>query len=111
MHTAAEIESKTVIEVRNVAVNYVGKLDVGELLTGTPTVAEIDTTDLTFANIGVSTVALTIAGVSVPLGRAAQFKVSGGVAGTKYRIRVTATSDAVPAQILIVILILNVTGD
>ena len=111
MSTALEKQRKHVSEVRNVAVSFVGELDVGENLSGTPLVDEVDTTDLTITNIAVSLVALTINDKAVAIGRAVQFRVSGGIAGTRYSVRVTATTDASPAQTLIVNLILNVAGD
>ncbi len=111
MGTALERQTKTVSEVRNVAVSFVGKLDVGELLTGVPTVAEQDTTDLTIANQSVSTVELTINDKKVPIGRAVQFNVAVGLAGVKYEILVTVATTASPAQILVLKLILNVAGD
>lgn len=64
-------------------------LQSGETFTGTPTVAEVTTTDLTLANKAVSSGALMILGKSVATGRAIVCKVSGGTAGTTYRIRVT----------------------
>ena len=111
MGTALERQTKTVSEVRNVAVSFVGKLDVGELLTGVPVVAEQDTSDLTIANQSVSTVELTINDKKVPIARAVQFKVTGGIAGVKYQILVTVATTASPAQTLLVNLILNVAGD
>src|SRR5512146_2018090 len=88
-------------EVRNVSVDFTDVLDSGELLTGTPTVSEATTTDLTFANKAVNTAALTINGRAVAIGAAVQFKVSGQLAaGSPYTITVTATTTATPAQTL-----------
>ena len=76
-------------------VEFLKYLDTGELLTGTPTVVEITSTDLTIANVAVNTVALTdVLGNSVKIGQAVQFSVSGQVANTTYRLRVTAATDA-----------------
>ena len=111
MSTALEKQRKHVSEVRNVAVSFVGKLDVGEDLTGTPTAVEVDTTDLTISNVAVSIIALTINDRAVPIGRAVQFRVSSGIAGTRYTVRVTANTDASPSQILSVNTVLNVDGD
>ena len=109
---APEIQCKATSGVRNVAVSFVGKLDSGEVLTGTPTATEITTADLTFSNEAVSTAALTINGRTVPIAEAVQFKVaSGGTAGTTYRIRVSAGSDSTPAQTLVVIVKLLVVAD
>ena len=109
MSTAPQINHKTVSEVRNDAVSFAGKLDVGELLTGTPTIPAV--TDLTFSNKVVSTAALTINGVSVPIGEAVQFKVSGGVAGKRYTIQISCATDATPAQTLYGSVILDVEAD
>jgi hypothetical protein len=109
--TAEQVHCKAVSETVNVAVNFQGDLDSGELLTGTPTVVEITTSDLTLANKAVNTAALTILGVSVAIGEAVQFNVVGGTADTTYSIRCTATTDATPAQTRIVIVKLLVVAD
>ena len=111
MSLAKEIQEKTASEVRNVAVSFNGKLDDGELLTGTVTTAEVTTTDLTFANQAVSTAALTINGVSTAIGKAAQFKVSGGTAGQTYSIKVSCATDSTPAQTLYGTVKLKVVAD
>lgn len=100
-NTAPQIQCKTVSEIRNGAVSFVGKLDSGELLTGTPTVVEVTTSDLTISNVAVNTAALTINGLSVAIGQAVQFKVVGGIADTVYTLRTTAITDATPSQTLI----------
>lgn len=89
-------------EIRLVSVDMRGKLDEGELLDGVPAIIEMDTTDLSISNQGVSTEELVINKLSVPIGQAIQFKVSGAVAGTKYRIKITVSTDSDPAQTLIV---------
>lgn len=111
MSIALQTQQKTASEVRNVAVSFAGKLDSGELLTGTPTVTEVTTTDLTFASQAVNTAALTINGVSTAIGRAAQFKVTGGTAGTTYEITVSCGTDATPAQTLYGTIKLKVVED
>ncbi len=107
--TAPQIQCKTANEVRLVAVSFQGKLDSGELLTGTPTIVEVTTSALTLANKAVSTAALTIDGVSNATGEAVQFSVSGGTAGTQYTINVQVGTDSSPAQTLEVNLTLEVT--
>jgi len=84
---------------RNVAIDYTDKLDSGELLTGTPTIVEVTTNDLTLSNKVVSTGSLTILGATVAAGAAVQFKVvaGSGLLGT-YTIRVTVSTDATVAQ-------------
>lgn len=108
---AAEKQTKLVSEARNVAVSFVGKLDVGELLNGTPTVVEVGSTDLTITNVGINIVALTINDKAVIIGRAVQFKVTGGVAGVTYILRLTSTTDASPSQTVILNVTLKVAGD
>lgn len=88
-------------ERNNPAVSFDGVLASGELLTGTPTVAEETTTDLTISSESVNTVALTINGESVAIGRAVQFSVVGQQAGVTYMLKITATTDSVPAQVKI----------
>ena len=93
---------------RNFAVDFTDELDSGELLTGTPTVAELTSTDLTITNVAVNTAALTLTvdGVqrTVAIGKGVQGHVSGQNAATGYRVKVTAQTDASPAQTLICVL-------
>lgn len=86
-------------EVRNCAVSFANVLDTGELLTGTPTVVSVPS-GLTFSSPIVNTGALTINGVSVAIGKAVQFRASGGTSGVKYQIEVSCGTDATPAQTL-----------
>ncbi len=75
------------------AVSYADVLDSGETLTGTPTVAEVTTTDLTITAKAVSTAALTINGVGVAIGAAVQFKVAGQlITHTPYTIKITVST-------------------
>ena len=99
-HTAIEVPAKTVSEVLNAAVSFDNKLDAGESLSGVPTVTENVTSDLTLSNKVVSTSILDISGVDVAAGRAVQFSVSGGVAGSTYTLKVSCGTDSSPAQIL-----------
>jgi len=85
-------------ETRNVKIDYTDKLDSGELLTGTPTITEVTSSDLTLANKAVSTAQLTINGATVAIGAAVQFNVTGGTAGTEYKVKIIATSDDSVAQ-------------
>ena len=84
-----------------VSVNYTDHLDDGDLLTGTVTVAEQTTSDLTIANNAVNTATYVEAqtGDTVAIGAAAQFSVSGGTAANSpYTVRVTCSTDATPAR-------------
>lgn len=87
-------------ETRNGKASFAMKLDDGELLTGTPTITEITTTDLTFANVAVSTADLEINGATVLTGQAVTFKVTGFAAGTTYRARIQCGTTSTPAQTL-----------
>ena len=87
-------------ETRNGKASFANKLDSGELLTGSPTITELGTTDLTIANAAVSTAALTINGVSVDTGEAITFKASGFVANKIYRLLLQCGTDSSPAQTL-----------
>lgn len=80
------------------AVDFQDWLDGTELLTGTPTVAEQVTSALTIDNVGRNSATLTIKGRSVTANKAVQFRFSGQVAGTTYRLRVTCGTDATPAR-------------
>jgi len=84
------------------SVSFVGKLDTGEVLAGTPTVVEQVTSDLTLDNISINTAAHTINGLPVPIGQAVRFQVQGAVENTVYQIRVTAVSNSTPPQTLVV---------
>lgn len=87
--TINDVRQKHPDETRNVAVSFLGCLDAGELLQGTPTVTEVDTTALTLSAKAVSSEALTIDGVAVAAAQAVTFKVAGGTAGQTYRIKVS----------------------
>lgn len=101
-NTAPEIPTLAVGETRNCAVSFVGVLDSGESLTGTPTIVEETTSDLTLTSKVVSTAALTINSKSVPLGKAVQFRVSGQLAaGSPYTIKITVGTTSTPAQTLV----------
>lgn len=101
-NTAPQRPALVVGETRNFAVSFADQLDTDESLTGTPTVAEETTSDLTLANKAVNTSALTIEHETVAIGAAVQFKVSGQLIATGvYTIKITCSTDATPAQTLI----------
>ncbi len=108
---------KTAGEKRNVAVAMTGKLDThtagDELLVASPvpTAVEVTTTDLTIANVAISTAELVVDGAAVDAGKVVTFSVLGGTAGVTYQITVTATSDAAVAQTLIATVTLVVEAD
>jgi len=111
MAVARQTLHKMVSEVRNVAVDFSGLLDADELLTGTPTVAEITTTALTLTDKAVSTSVLRINGKERAAGEAVTFKVAGGVAGTTYKIGINCGTTATPAQTLRGVVTLVVDAD
>ena len=102
---------KRVSEVRNVSISFAGLLDSGELLSGTPTIVEVTTTDLTLTNKVISTAILTINDISVPVAEAVQFSVSGGTAGKTYKIRISCATNSTPAQTLYDEITLPVVAD
>ena len=82
-------------EVRNLAIDLTQLLDTGETLSGTPTLTEQTTSDLTFAAVAVNTATLSIlddAGVAI--GAAVEARVSGGVAGREYEIHLAVGTTA-----------------
>lgn len=98
--TAPQIPTKTESEVLNGAISFVNRLDSGELLTGTPTITELTTSDLTITNNAVSTAQLTINNETVAIGQAVQYTVSGGNANTTYTLIVSCGTDSTPGQTL-----------
>lgn len=85
-------------ETRNPAIDFTGKLDSGETLTGTPSVTA-SPSGLTIANVKVNTTTLTINDASCTAGQAVQFTVAGGTAGVTYTITATCDSTSTPAQV------------
>ncbi len=90
-------------EVFNVAVNFKDKLDTGELLTGTPTITEVTTTDFTIGSKVVNTAALTINGETSAIGQAVQCGVTVASSPTlgPHEITISVDTDATPAQTII----------
>lgn len=85
--------------MNNFAVSFADVVDSGELLTGTPTVAEQTSSDLTITNKVVNSAALTINNKTVAIGNAVQFKVVGHLLATlEYTIKITVLTDSSPAQ-------------
>lgn len=87
-------------EVRIASVSFIGLLDDGESLSGTPTAVELTTSDLTISNESINSKALTINNKSVAKNKAVQFKFLGQKAGTTYTIEVTCGTDSSPVQTL-----------
>jgi hypothetical protein len=93
--TAQQQPEMTISEVVLASVSFVGKLDDGELLTGTPVIDTV--TGLTFSDPVVSTAILTINGKTVPVGQAIQFKIVATAIGS-YTIPASCATDSSPAQ-------------
>lgn len=89
-------------EVRLCSCAFADQLDSSELLTGTPTVAEQTTTDLTITNKAINTSSFTMLGETYTAGQVVQFLVSGMLTTRGwYRIKVTCSTDATPTQTVI----------
>lgn len=97
--TAKEVRFKTPSEVINGAVGFTSKLRSAETLTGTPTVTATPS-GLTFASVAVNTSAISEDGFTADIGKAVQFKVSGGSADTKYSLTIQCATNSTPAQTL-----------
>ena len=95
---AKQVQQVSKGEVRILSAGFITPLSTGELLTGTPTVVEMGSSDLTISNVAVSTGTLTIDSVSHTSGQAVQCKVIGQAVATTYKVRVTAATDATVAQ-------------
>jgi len=92
-----KLDQRPVISVGDIdhpRVDYTNFLDSTELLTGTPTVVEITTTDLTITTKVINTAEVRILERDVAIGKAVLFKVSGQKANTEYTIRITVSTDA-----------------
>ena len=97
---AKEIPRAGSTEAQNGGADFTLQLDSAELLTGTPTVVEQATSDLTISNESINSAAAEINGDTVAIGKAVMFSVTGAAAGVLYTLLVTAGSDATPAQTL-----------
>jgi hypothetical protein len=97
------MRSKKAAETVHVIVDFSHRLTIGELLTGTPVVAEVTTSDLTLSNPIVPTADTTVSLLQqmALADKCVQFTVEGGTAGTTYVVRITATTDATYAQTLV----------
>lgn len=84
----------------NAAIGVDG-LPAGVLLTGTPTITEVDSSDLTITQEAVNASARTIYGQSYAPGTAILFHREGGVAGRDYTLQVSVGTDASPADVLV----------
>lgn len=93
--TASQQPPTATGDVRICSCSFAAQLDSDESLTGTPTVEEQTTSDLTITSETVSTATLTINGTSVAAGEAVQFTVSGmKTTSSPYTLKVTVSTDA-----------------
>ena len=72
-------------------IDFTDSLKDGALLTGTPTVEEVTTSDLAISNNAVNTAAVAI-------GKAVMASIASGTAGTTYTVKVTVSTDETAAQ-------------
>lgn len=86
---AKQVQRKSSGETLQVRISFADLLVDSDTLTGTPTVAEQTTTDLTLTSKEVNSTAITILGESVAAANAVTFLCAGGTAGKTYTIRVT----------------------
>lgn len=88
---------------RVVRINCTRDLDSGASLTGTPTIVEVTTTALTLASkaVNAATYIESQTGDTVAIGKALEFTVTGGVAGTTYTIRASCSTNSSPAETLV----------
>lgn len=111
-NTAPQRPQVPVGATRNHKVSFVGQLDSGELLTGTPLAVEVTTSDLTITNKAVNSAALTINNKTVAIGQAVTFTASGQlVASSPYTVKITATTDATAAQTLVAYAVFDAVTD
>ena len=108
-NTLPQRHTLSVGATRLVRINATSDLDDGASFTGTPTVAEVTTSDLTLANNIVNTATYTdaITGNTVAIGKGIQFTAAGGTADTTYRVRVTCSTDSSPAETIVYDLLLD----
>lgn len=88
-------------DVETVGISYANWLRTGELLTGTPTVVEVNTTALTLDNKAINTAAVEILGEQVAIGKAVQFRVAGGATGRTYSVTITVSTNATAPRTIV----------
>ena len=102
---------KQASEVLNVRCDFRDVLHPNELMTGTPTITEVTTSDLTLTNKAISNTELMILGEIVGIGEAVTFTLAGGSASTDYTLEVQIGTDATNAQTLRALLEIRVNPD
>lgn len=86
---------------RNARVSFKGQLDSGELLTGTPTIVEVGTSDLTITNKALNSGTIQVGSdASVLALQAVTYTMAGMLLATaEYQIKITVSTDA--GQVLV----------
>lgn len=92
-NTAIEVYDLPVGATETVAIDFTDRLRDSALLTGTPLIVEVTTSDLTLGSKLVNTAAITINGTSVAIGKAVTFSATGATAGQSYTIKVTCSTN------------------
>lgn len=102
---APEIYRISTDETRNVSVDFTNVLDSGETISGTPTVE--CSANLTISGEQANTTTVTIKGVTVAIGLAAQFTVSSATPG-KYLIDVKcATTESQTVEGIVTLIVVS----
>ena len=109
--TAPERPSVPEGAARNVKTSFKGQLDSGELLSGTPTITEVTTSDLTISNEALNSSTITIGDdTSVLANQAVTYTVTGQqVANSPYTLKIVVGTDA--SQTLVAYDILEVRNE
>lgn len=93
--TADDIAEISTDEVRIVSVDFTGKLDSGELLSGTPTITADAGAGLTLTNKAVNSEAITVNSVACAIGEAVQFKADATAANAgRWAVEIVCGTDA-----------------
>ena len=80
-------------EIVNGQYSFDDVLASGDTISETPTVVELDSSDLLITLIAGNTVALTIAGAAVPIGRAVTWRMRNQLAATRrYTLKITVVT-------------------
>ena len=94
-HTLTQRHTLSVGATRVVRINCTPDIDSGVLLTGTPSITEQDTSDLTLTSKQVNTVGYSDnnTGHTVAAGKGILFTVAGGSSGSTYTVLVSCDTD------------------
>lgn len=110
MPDSSQVNFMLVGETLNAGVSFEAWLATDDALTGTPTVTA-SPSGLTLSNAQINTEIVEINGVSVPIGMAVLFTVTGGAACADYMLTVTSQTTIAPVQTMIAKVRLQVYAD